>query len=246
MNNSLIVRLLKRLEGSRVVLKSDKVEHSYSANRDSLASLISDHPQFLVQISNSRKAYGLPSEGYLKESDALNWEISNQKSRAELIKEIEDFISSFEFNSIYRGDIQAYCYEAIVCPPRSNKWSKSNAPSLVIVDTDEDKQVNAHLISSNSRYIQIFDWTTLEDVEKNWHKIQDSKKQKNSEQQGNQLRKIIWHLKTSGLNYKEIYRELKNHHSHLYQNLPGKVFDESYIGIYAKRYEASLKRLKDF
>ncbi len=246
MSESFIKKLLKRLNGSQVILKSDNTEHSYSANRNALAVLFSDHPHFVKGVSDFRLKYRLPSEGFLSEADALCWELQNRELYTELVKEIGKFISLFSFNSVYVGDIQAYCYEIVVCPSRSNKWSKNNIPSLIIVDTDEDKNVNAHLITSGRRYIQIFDWTTIKDIEKNWSSIQKTEKQKISEHQGNELRRIIWQLKSKGLGYKEIHKELRERYAYLYADLPNNVFDESYIGIYAKRYEDSLRRLKDF
>lgn len=243
---SLVKKLIQRLDGSQVILKPDNTEHSYLVNRNALASLLSDHPHFIKEISDLRARYALPSDGFFNEGDALYWELQNRELSTKLVNEIRSFIPSFSFSNVYLGDMQTYCYEMVVCPNRSSKWSKSNIPSLVIVDTDEDKNVNAHLISSNSCYIQIFDWTTLKDIEKNWSSIQKSQKIKTTENQGSELRRIIWHLKSKGLSSKEIYAELKEKYSHLFKDLPDQVFDESYIGIYAKRYKDNLKRLKDF
>lgn len=246
MADSFIKKLLSRLNESKIILKPDDVEHSYSNNRNALVSLLSDHPYFIQKISDLRAKYELPSDSLMSEAEALHWELKNRELRTEITKEVRNLISSFTFNKVYQGDLERFSYEMVICSSRSTKWSKANIPSLVVLDTDENKQVNAHLVSSNSRYIQIFDWTTIKDIEKNWSDIQKSQKQKVSDQKGSELRKIIWHLKSSGLTGKEIYAELKRKHSHLYKDLPNQIFDESYIGVYAKRYEDSLKRLKDF
>lgn len=246
MKNDLIKKLLQRFAESKTVLRQDKVEHSYAKNREALVDLLSDHPDFMSKVLTLRAEYRLPADGYTDPQQALHWELSNKESERKLFAEIDSFVTAFSFNKVYLSDVKQFTYEMIVCPLRSRNWSKGNIPSLVILNTDEDKQVNAHLISPNSRYVQIFDWTTLKDIERSWKDIQKSQNQRLSENIGNELRKKIWHLRKDGLNYREIHQLLISEYKHLFDDATEGIYDESRIGIYAKRYEDSLKRLKEF
>ena len=246
MSKGFIKKLIERLDAGQTILKSDRVEQSYVNNRDALVTLLSDHPDFVKQIKLLRVRYELPENGIDDEQEAFQWEHQDKVTRSKLVSEIEEFLIDFTFNAVYRSDIKQYTYEMVVCPSRSLKWSTTNIPSMVIVDTDEDKNINAHLITPNSRYIQIFDWTTLKDIEKNWTKIKQTTDKSVSQNSGDELRRNIWKLKDKGLNYKEIHREFRDTFKHLVENHSGGILDESRIGIYAKRYEESLKRLKDF
>ena len=171
MEQNFIKTLIERLGKVTTVLKRNNDSNPYLENRNKLIGLLMDHPQFIDEIRKldlKYKSKGLPISAM---QDAFLWEQDHKQDVQELRKAITTFVSEYAFNSVYKADIEEFVYDLVVCPVRAENPRKTNVPSVTVVDTDENKNVNAHLITPNARYVQIFDWTSLKDIQDNWSKI---------------------------------------------------------------------------
>lgn len=247
MNRESIKKLISRLSKIKIILKRNYGKNPYLDNRSKLISLLLDHPYYIHRVVTLKTKFTNESVPTDNRQDAFLWEHSNANKVDLLREEISIFVSEFNFNIVYRGDIELFTYDYIICPPRTKNMSKENIPSLIVVDTDENRDINAHLISPQARYIQVFDWTTLKDIQDNWSEI--LKKEIDSSLEidiGDDLLKILWQLKLSGKNIKNITREANKNHKNLLVNIKDGILGEDNVRVYLHRYEAKLKKLRSF
>lgn len=234
--------LIEALNKTKVVLRGGSLKRKYEDNRLSLLELFEDHPIVLNQLAMWQTTYGFDT-GELSNSEALIWENSNPKEERRLRSEIENFLSDFNFNKVYHYDVAEFLYNSVVCPGRKCLFSKQDVRALEIISTGSDQKVNAHLVTPNATYIQIFDWTTLRDIERIWGDI-EKQKGKIDVEKNDELQRHVWLLIQQGLKYKEVAESLNMTHR---GRLKGDdLFDANRIGVYYKRYKERLQRLRDF
>jgi hypothetical protein len=247
MVDQFIKKLIQRLGEIKIILKRNYGENPYIENRSKLISLFLDHPYYIEQVATLKKkleSNDVPTDDKQK---AFLWEHNNSKKVEVLRGQVKKLISEFDFNVVYRGDMELFTYEYIICPPRSKNMPRENVPSLLIVDTDENKDINAHLISSEGRYVQIFDWTTLKDIQENWSEIRKKENEKTLEiDVGDELLKLLWQLKLSGKSVKEITAEINSDYKHLLAKIKDGILGEDNARVYIHRYEGKLKKLRAF
>ncbi|MFA5934587.1 MAG: hypothetical protein WC827_01735 [Candidatus Paceibacterota bacterium] len=248
MKDNFVKKLLERLSQKQTIIKRNYGENLYLENRKKLISLLLSHPYYIegiIKLKNSIKNSKIPV-GESNEK-VFFWEHFNDNNVRLIRKKIQKLISEFNFNVLYINDIEQFTYDYIICPSRIEKISKENIPSLVIVNTDEDRKINAHLFSSNSRYIQIFDWTTLKDIQENWDKIKEGILEKSIEiDVSDDLSKLLWKLKLEGKNIKEMTYDVNTKYKYLLSKIKDNLLGEDNTRVYIHRYETRLKKLKDF
>ena len=242
-------KLLERINKIVTLTKTSRGNELYCKNRDAIIALLHDHPYFVENLFSLRDKYRLPKEGFASEQEAFIWENKASTTRQKIIEDVESLILEFNFNVLYRSDIKTYSYELVVCPSRARKWSRDKIPAITIFDADSDRKINAEIITPNGRYIQVFEWTTIKDIEHNWSKIKNEMDSSAMQSKStNALYRSLWLLKRSGKDQREIQQIFRD--SEDYKKLALKessgILDMSRISLYASRYEKQLTRLKDF
>ena len=223
-------------------------EEVYLENRSRLISLLLDHP-YLVEKMNEWQvkvdARHLPKSQ--DKAAVFVWEKDNKDFVDELKNEVGKVISEFAFNVVYRLDIEDYFYNQLVCPSRSSNPSKVNLPSLVVFETGDDRKINAQIITPNARYIQVFDWTTLKDIEENWSdikKIGVNADLKIDSSDG--LSKVLWQYHQRGVAMTTILSNINANYKSLTEKLDSQILSADTASIYIFRYKEKLKKLKAF
>lgn len=223
-------------------------EEVYLENRSKLISLLSDHPYLIEKINEWKVKVDASNLPEPQEKGAMFiWEKDNKDFVDELKNEVSKVISEFAFNVVYRLDIEDYFYNQLVCPSRSTNPSKVNVPSLVVFETGDDRKINAQIITPNARYIQVFDWTTLKDIEDNWSDIK--KVGMNADLKidtGDGLSKVLWQYNLAGIKMQNILKTINENYKSLLENLDDKLLSADIASTYIFRYKQKLKKLKDF
>lgn len=244
MSEPLLKRLLERLKQSKTIVKTKYGGNVYLENYTKLISLVSDHPVYRAKLDKWKKDLG---EIKNDPQGAFDWEHSHKEKMSKLQKEITAFIGEFNFNDVYRNQVELFTYNSLICPSRNEHLDKDHIPSLVVLDTDEDKNLNAHLVAPNSRYVQIFDWTTLKDIEDNWKSIKEDKKDAILDvDSGDLLSSLMWSFKQDGSTNKEITMMVNSEYRSMLKNVSDKMLGEDQVRIYLHRYANRLKKLRDF
>lgn len=240
-------KLQKKLKENVEIISSRSTDgipnKKFIESRQRFFTLLSDHPHFQKGITQLRKKYKLPSAGFSDSAEALLWEQKSKSKYHRLVRDTDALLTDFEIPKVYRSSVWQFVYDTIVAPVRAQNSSISHYPIFSIIRTDEDRDINKFLINPNSKYIEVFEWTTKRDIEKAVKKLTQIKKEKLplKVSKVGDLARLVWILTQEGLNDKQIKAEVSSRLSNAGEK---RIFGYDDVPIYRKRYKDALGTLR--
>lgn len=241
---SFIKYLKEKLKNNIVAFYSDDGhKDKFQENRERLFTLLSDHPYFTRRVIQIREKYQIPKDGFEDESAAFLFEHKYKDTKLNFTNTIEELVNSFKIPQVYRQSVWHFSYDYLIYPKRAERQIIERLPLVRIVKTDRNREINKYLVSPNSTYIEVFNWTTRKDAEKALKKFNKSKtiQLPFKVSKVGPLARAIWKLSQGGLNNKEIKVKVNKMFK---ESGDSRIFGETDVAVYKKNYKDALSVLR--
>lgn len=215
----------------------------FQKGRQRLFSLLLDHPYFIENVSELRKKYNLPKDGFQDGQEVYLWEHNDKENRQYFVGNVYDLLSDFKIPNVYKRSVWHFVYDYVIFPKRTEQSWIERSPLFSIIETAADREINKYLVNPNSTYIEVFEWTTGRDVTRALKKINKNKKIKlpfKVSKIGG-ISRMVWRLTQKGLADGEIKDEVNKFIKDYNEK---RTFGYEDVPVYRKRYKNALSVLR--